>query len=250
MPLPAFLERFRRGSPGAGAPASDGRAPSASDVEALRIRARRRLIGMAVLVGAGVLCFPWLFETQPRPMSPDIRIVPTAPQAGGADVSARAVSGRVAVSAPAAGARVAPAPLPSPALEGEREGVSAPEKVVADEGAEKSVAKPVRKPAEKPAEKSVEKPPAKAAVKPDTKPDTKVATRYVVQFGAFADANAARETRQKAERLGLKTYAQQVDTPAGKRVRVRLGPFSDRAEAEKALATLRKGGLTGAILTL
>jgi len=118
--------------------------------------------------------------------------------------------------------------------------------VVADEGAEKSVAKPVRKPAEK----SVEKPPAKAAVKPDAKPDTKVTTRYVVQFGAFADANAARETRQKAERLGLKTYAQQVDTPAGKRVRVRLGPFSDRAEAEKALATLRKGGLTGAILTL
>lgn len=250
MPLPAFLERFRRGSPGAGAPASDGRAPSASDVESLRIRARRRLIGMAVLVGAGVLCFPWLFETQPRPMSPDIRIVPAAPQAGGSDVSARAVSGRVAVSAAATGARVAPAPSPSPALEAQRESVATPEKVVSDEAAEKPVVKPAEKPAQKPAQKLAEKPAEKPPAKPDAKSDTKVLTRYVVQFGAFADANAARETRQKAERLGLKTYAQQVDTPAGKRVRVRLGPFSDRAEAEKALATLRKGGLTGAILTL
>ena len=221
---------------------------------------------MAVLVGAGVLCFPWLFETQPRPMSPDIRIVPAAPQAGGSDVSARAVSGRVAVSAAATGARVAPAPSPSPALEAQRESVATPEKVVSDEAAEKPVVKPaeraaekpVQKPAEKPAEKPAQKPAQKLAekpaekppAKPDAKSDTKVLTRYVVQFGAFADANAARETRQKAERLGLKTYAQQVDTPAGKRVRVRLGPFSDRAEAEKALATLRKGGLTGAILTL
>ena len=213
---------------------------------------------MAVLVGAGVLCFPWLFETQPRPMSPDIRIVPAAPQAGGSDVSARAVSGRVAVSAAATGARVAPAPSPSPALEAQRESVATPEKVVSDEAAEKPVVKPaeraaekpVQKPAERPAQKPAQKPAEKPPAKPDAKSDTKVLTRYVVQFGAFADASAARETRQKAERLGLKTYAQQVDTPAGKRVRVRLGPFSDRAEAEKALATLRKGGLTGAILTL
>jgi len=72
----------------------------------------------------------------------------------------------------------------------------------------------------------------------------------VVQFGAFADVNAARETRQKAERMGLKTYAQQVDTPQGKRIRVRLGPYADKAEADKAAASLRKAGLPGAVLTL
>ena len=87
--------------------------------------------------------------------------------------------------------------------------------------------------------------------KTESKPEAKDKdTRYVVQFGAFADVNAAREARQKAERMGLKTYAQQVDTPQGKRIRVRLGPFSDKAEADKALATLRKGGLNGNILTL
>lgn len=104
--------------------------------------------------------------------------------------------------------------------------------------------KPQAKPAEKSADKAADK-------KPAAKPDNKASdTRYVVQFGAFADVNAARETRQKAERMGLKTYAQQVDTPQGKRIRVRLGPFADKAEADKALATLRKGGLNGNVLTL
>jgi DedD protein len=118
----------------------------------------------------------------------------------------------------------------------------------AEKAPEKSPEKVAQKPQAKPAEKSADKATDK---KPDPKPDNKASdTRYVVQFGAFADVNAARETRQKAERMGLKTYAQQVDTPQGKRIRVRLGPFADKADADKALATLRKGGLNGNVLTL
>ena len=71
MPLSSLLERFRRGTNGT---TPGARAPSPSDVELLRTRARRRLIGMVVLVGAGVLGFPWLFETQPRPVPVDIPI--------------------------------------------------------------------------------------------------------------------------------------------------------------------------------
>lgn len=54
----------------------------------------------------------------------------------------------------------------------------------------------------------------------------------------------------KVERLGIKTYTQQVDTPAGKRIRVRMGPYADKADAEKAMSALRKAGLSGALLTL
>ncbi|HYR26760.1 MAG TPA: SPOR domain-containing protein, partial [Aquabacterium sp.] len=86
--------------------------------------------------------------------------------------------------------------------------------------------------------------------KGEEKAGDKSGTRYVVQFGAFAEAQAAQEARSKVERLGVRTYAQQVETPAGKRIRVRIGPFADRAEAEKAMATVRKAGLAGAILTL
>lgn len=280
MPLPSFLERFRRAASGT-TPAA--RAPSPSDVEALRTRARRRLIGMVVLVGAGVLGLPWLFETQPRPMSPDVRIVQAGPHASAdAEASSRATSGRVAQAqtrearvvniTPPVDAHDAPPGAnaqPSGQARAEAGGGSRAEGA-ADEAvkatpktqpadvsrqSDKAPAKPADKVAAKALEKAPDKP-AKPAVKPpektaEKKPETKAAdTRYVVQFGAFADVNAAREARQKAERMGLKTYAQQVDTPQGKRIRVRLGPFADKSEADKALATLRKGGLNGNVLTL
>ncbi|MBI3384179.1 MAG: SPOR domain-containing protein [Aquabacterium sp.] len=291
MPLPSFLQRFRRkASPGQ---AADAVSLSPSDVEATRARARRRLVGMVVLVVAGLIGFPWLFETQPRTMSSDVQIV----QAGGdsgSEVqisgavpprSPRSVAGRVAVSG-----IVAP---PAPAEQDEPPATSAgkpPVAAVVDEpaprvasrsvAASKPVAKPADKPAQKPADKPAEKSTDKSADKPAAKTPAKesakepardaakdkpkdaaksgdkpgdkdkAATRYVVQFGAFADVNTAHEARMKIERLGLKTYAQQVDTPAGKRIRVRMGPYTDKADAEKAMATLRKAGLNGALLTL
>lgn len=76
------------------------------------------------------------------------------------------------------------------------------------------------------------------------------AARFIVQVGAFAEADAAQAARLKLERAGLKTYTHVAQTPEGKRTRVRLGPFATRAEAEKA-ATKAKGlGLAAAILTL
>ena len=74
--------------------------------------------------------------------------------------------------------------------------------------------------------------------------------RFIVQVGAFADEGAVREARQKAERAGVRTYTQVVQTSAGPRTRVRVGPFSSREEAEKVAAALKKAGLGGSILGL
>jgi DedD protein len=76
------------------------------------------------------------------------------------------------------------------------------------------------------------------------------AGRYIVQFGAFLDASKAREARLKVERAGLKTYAQAVQVPEGKKIRVRVGPFATKAEAEKAAEKIKKLNLPAAILTL
>jgi DedD protein len=76
------------------------------------------------------------------------------------------------------------------------------------------------------------------------------AARFVVQVGAYSDANALREVRAKVEKVGLKTYTQVVETSAGPRTRVRIGPFATRDEAEKAAARLKGGGLPAAILAL
>ena len=72
----------------------------------------------------------------------------------------------------------------------------------------------------------------------------------VVQVGAFADADKAREVRQKLERAGLKTYTQVAETKDGKRTRVRVGPFATKAEADKAASKIKTLDLPAAILTL
>lgn len=283
MPLPSFFQRFSRKS-SSGLGASDAVPLTPSDVEATRARARRRLVGMVVLVGAGVLGFPWLFETQPRSMSPDVQIVQGASESGDVQISGvtparspRSVAGRVAVSnivEPQASAS-AQDETPQPTAAGQRR--SEPVEQVVEKPADKSAVKVADKPAAKPPakdagkdgakdkakeapkvagkekDKETAKAPAKAEKPADKSADKekdKTPTRYVVQFGAFAEANSAHEARMKVERLGLKTYTQQVDTPAGKRIRVRMGPFADKAEADKAMATLRKAGLSGAVLTL
>lgn len=74
--------------------------------------------------------------------------------------------------------------------------------------------------------------------------------RFIVQVGAFSDVAKARETRLKVEKAGLTTYTQVVETAEGKRIRVRVGPFSSRAEADKAAARIRGLDLPAAILTL
>ena len=89
--------------------------------------------------------------------------------------------------------------------------------------------------------------PAPAAPAPALDP---AAGRFVVQVGAFADDATVRQTRQKVEKLGLKTYTQEVSTDAGKRVRVRVGPFATRDEAVQVLNKLKGAGLPGAVLTL
>ncbi|NDY92142.1 SPOR domain-containing protein [Ideonella livida] len=74
--------------------------------------------------------------------------------------------------------------------------------------------------------------------------------RYVVQVGAYADAQGARDARGKVESLGFKTYTQVIESASGRRVRVRVGPFVTRAEAEKAAARLKAAGQGAAVLSL
>jgi DedD protein len=139
----------------------------------------------------------------------------------------------------------------------------------------KAETKPVAKPEVKLDTKPVTKPEIKPEIKPIAKPvvsneaakalailegkeppktvvtpSTEVAERFIVQFGAFAENEKAREARLKVERAGMKTYVHVATTPTGKLIRVRSGPFTTRAEAEKVAAKIKSLGLTAAILTL
>jgi DedD protein len=74
--------------------------------------------------------------------------------------------------------------------------------------------------------------------------------RFVVQVGAFADDAKIHEVRAKVEKIGLKTYTQQVETPGGKRVRVRVGPYATKAEADRIASKIKADGLPAAVLAL
>ncbi len=261
-----FTSFFKRGDKSAAAakPVND----SQDGVQHLRVRARRRLIGAAVLVVIGVIGFPLLFETQPRPIPVDLPIdIPRKEGAAPLNVPAPVLpSPSVSASKATAGAEVIEGT--EKVIESQTKPVDVPP-AVAPKVAE---AKPELKPETKPEAK----PQAKAETKPADKPkagrddaaraqailegktvekgaDKAAAAdkgRFVVQVGAFADNSAAHEARMKVEKLGLKTYIQAVDSGGKHVIRVRIGPFADRGEADKAAAKLKSSGLATAVLTL
>jgi DedD protein len=111
--------------------------------------------------------------------------------------------------------------------------------------------KPVALPHVVPAPASTPAPAAILAGAPTAKPsDAAAAGRFIVQVGAFLDEAKVRETRAKVEKLGMKTYTQPVETPTGKRIRVRVGPYATKAEADKIAARLKGDGLQAVVLTL
>ncbi len=110
--------KFRKSADDAPAAPAQG-----ESVEALRKRATFRLIGAAVLVLAGVIGFPLLFDSQPRPVAVDIKIEipdkakvkPLAPLSTGSATSTASAAGEVTANTPAGpSAPIAP-PVAAPA---------------------------------------------------------------------------------------------------------------------------------------
>ena len=250
-----LLDLFRR----QGAADAATAAASGQPVEAARAQARRRLVGAVVLLGAGVIAFPLLFETQPRPIPVDIPI--QIPSRDGAVPLSMPASRPAALVAAASAATPAPAPKVAPPA-ASLPAASAEPRV--EPTRTTAPAKPAPAPTPAPVPVPIEtaptpKAPASApkaaasapkAAEPAVRPGTEAPGRFVVQVGAFAEATAVREARGKLEKLGLPSYTQAVQTASGTRTRVRLGPFGTREEADKAAAKAKTAGLAGTVLAL
>ncbi len=290
MRLPSFLQRKDRNPGEAAAPVAD----EGQAVLEARTKARRRLIGAVALLGVGVVGFPLLFETQPRPLAADIPIEivgkasapPTAvpvrppppepvsepvpppatviterPGEAGVEVpppkpAARPVAVVAATSAASTTSPVT-ASAPKAAAPAQKAAASAAK-------AEHDVVTPASMPAPAPVPRAATAPPAahddgaraqallngEPTASAGPAPAASAPARFVVQVGAYTDANALREARQKVEHLGLKTYTQEVESDTGKRTRVRVGPYATRKEAEAAAAKLKAAGLPTGLLAL
>ncbi len=262
--------------------------PGADDPSALqqaRTRARRRLMGAVVLLVAAVVGFPLLFETQPRPLpnksgssgpalvikgddsppaaAPVAPVTPTVAAAAPAPAPVASSPERLA-QAPAAVASAATPHSPSPAMPAAVPAAVPTAKASPAAAASAAVARTPAKaasatkpaPTPTPAPAPTPAPTTAAAAQPPaaetaaSAPGSAAAVRWVVQVGAYNDMERMRAARQKVERLGFKTYITDVDTPTGKRTRVRAGPFATKKEAEDAAIKLKAAGMAANVLSI
>jgi DedD protein len=178
---------------------------------------------------------------------------PAKPVAAAPVEAPPASSTEIVTETPADAGREAPASATRPASAATRAAskpaAAAPTPAVA-------ATKPEPKPEPKPAASAVDAKRAQALLEGKSAEKTaetdpaKKEGRFVVQVGAFAENAAAHDMRLKVEKLGLKTYAQVAETPQGHRIRVRVGPFATRDEAEKAQAKIKASGAQAVVLTL
>ena len=221
-------------------------------VEAIRRRAMHRLIGAAILVLAGVIGFPLVFDNQPRPIPVDLPIE-IADKTKVKPLTMPAPAASETVAAPAVAPAPVPAAKPSPA--------PVPEQTPVAVAAAPLPALPAPAPVPAKAPEAVPPTPASKAAdaskaqallegKDGAGKAPAADSRFVVQVGAFSEPEKVREVRQKVEGAGFKTYTQVVETKEGSRTRVRVGPFPDKEQAQKVADKIRKLSLSPAILAL
>ena len=237
--MPFF--NFRRGN--ASAANAQGNAQPES-MEVVRKRAKHRLIGSAVLVLAGVVGFPLLFDTQPRPIAVDIPIeIPGKNTVKPLVIPAMPAKPEVSAAAPASTTRVATASSLTPKEEiiAEKAAASVPIPAVAQvlpgQAAPKKEAKPEVKPEAKPEVKPEAKPEAKPEIKPEPKPESKPVPKPEPKPAPKADDGA----RAKAL-LNGQTAAAPAAT-GEERLVVQVGAFADADKAQEVRQKLEKAGL-------
>lgn len=242
--------------------------PEADAQLPLKKRARRRLVGAIALSVLAAVVLPMVMDQTPQAPVQDVQIripgqeqaPPFSPKslaAKPAEAPAAKAAPAPAVEKPAAAAAVAEKPAEKPV----EKAAEKPSDKPAPEAA-KPAAKTEKKPADKPAEKAPEKPAAAknggddsqraAAIlagKPaETAPAPKATGgEYVILIGAFSNPANVKQLQTKLSELGLKVYTETLDSPQGKKTRVRAGPFPSRDAADKALEKMKRIGVNGVV---
>ena len=196
------------------------------DVNTLKRRGRRRLVGAIALVLAAVIVLPMVFDSEPKSIAPPVSVrIPDEDDAG----FTPKVTPKAPSEKPAAKAADKPAEKP----------------------AEKFVAKAVEKQVEIPVAKAVEKPAAAAeseqaraeAAEKERAERALADAQFIVPIAALANAEKLQELLATLKTAKLPYYTEPIATKQGSVTRVRAGPFASRDAAEKALQQLKNLGL-------
>ena len=214
----------------------------------LKKRARRRLVGALAFVSVVAVVLPMVMDHEPRQVVQDVEIripgqdeKPFAPKFSAAPVEK-------SVNKPSDST---PAKPPTEVAESRVVVEKTPVKVekLPEKPPEKSTEKALAKPAEKPAAKNDDAKRAAAILggqSSEAKP-VSASGEYLVLIGAFSNEANVKNLKAKLAEQGIRTFSEPLDTPQGKKTRVRAGPFASREAAEKALEKMQRIGVSGAI---
>ena len=188
-----------------------------ADINTLKRRSRRRLVGAIALVVAAVIVLPMVFDSEPRSSAPPLSVrIPGEDETG--------FTPKVTPKAPEK--------IPEKAQE-----------KAAEKAPEKAAEAPPYKPAAK-TEVVVKKAPERSAPTPvaeRAKAEVALAgEQFMVPAGAYVDPAGVIEKLKAAK---IPYYTEPIATKQGTVTRVRAGPFASRDGADKALKQLRDLGL-------
>jgi DedD protein len=256
------------------------------NVDELRRRARRRLLGAIVLALAAAVIVPMLLESDPKPLGEDVsvRIPPednakfvnrlsdkgaktstkeAAPKSETAKEPAPTAEPAPAPAAPAPTAPVPAAPLPTaPVPTAPAEGATTSTTTsTAMPAAKKSIAQAEQKvlgAPGKPAAATAAPPVAAMAPAPSPPPaapatpavdPTKDALKdgYSVQLAAFADDKGANALTNRLKKASYPAYTEPLTTSRGTLWRVRVGPYPSRDAAIEVRDRLKGEGYSGIV---
>jgi DedD protein len=237
-------------------------------------RARRRLIGAVALVLAAVIGLPMILDTEPKPLADDIAIqIPSKDKPAQPSRENRQPAATPSSKVPASTSLDPTEEViePSPAA-GTNEKQTAKtaaaasvtnEKKAGGELGETSKSPTAGKPAVMQSSKTESRAEAKPVEKPDDasraiallqgKPDPKTAAekksgKFVIQVAALATKEKVNELQAKLKNAGIKSYTQKVATDSGERIRIRVGPFDSKDDADRMRARIGKLGMTGTLI--
>ncbi len=253
----------------------------------LKKRARQRLLGAGALLLTAAIVLPMVLDQSPRQPNQDVVIdmgsaTPSAPAAPGRPTPIQDEQPVIAAPAELAKSNADPAepetatrpPIPLAESKSHAD-IVAPQINAASAVAAKSVDRDVPKvvarsepkaevkvepKAEKPAVKPAPQPTLKAEPKAeskakavtlvhDEKHDEKLVStqHFVVQLGAFSNAENVQQLRDRLSAAGVSTYTEKLPSGA---TRVRVGPYADKAQAVQALAKVNATGVQAQVVPL
>lgn len=224
-------------------------------------RLKYRIVGVVVLLALVAILVPVLNDMlQPQPQGPQTIDIPPEPTDGVAD--------RIPPDAPPlAGIAPEPADIPVPLAPPVSESDEGPDVVLSPPPIEpppvarpapasppRLSAVPEPAPAPKPApprpEAEPAPKPATATPRPAPPPTPAVQQAWVVQLGVYGNLKTAIDLREKLRKSGYSAFTEEITTPHGKALRVRVGPELERTRAQALRDRLqREIGHDGIVMT-